>query len=287
LAYARAGGVGEEAQHSLLMISPAGREVDLHISLPAIPPAGDRVWDVLAPHIAALDLGIGTVPALDEPARCLMLALHAVGGSVYGHEAEDLRRALSVTESDRWREALDLARAVNAEDLFLAGLARSDASSARVVLSRRAYLYTTRAPSEALGLQRLFEARRRDLPRLLWREIFPTLGFMRHSHPYVRGPIAVTRSYVARWRRIGANLPSAMQVWRKASLATREDSTWRMVGNVAIHADHCRQGTVTSEARGFVGARVAAGGDVGGRTSLDPARCGGNWPLSRLHRHAP
>jgi hypothetical protein len=219
LAYARAGRVGEEAQHSMLMISPAGREVDVHVSLPAIPPAGDSAWQVLAPHVEPLDLGIGTVPALDEPARCLMLALHALGGGPFGRPAEDLRRARAVTTPGRWREARDLARALSAEDLFLAGLSAGNPGSSRVALSRRAYLYVTGAPCEALALQRLQAARRRDLPKLLWREIFPTLGFMRHAHPRARGPIALARAYVARWQRIGANLPSAIRVWRKAGRA--------------------------------------------------------------------
>jgi hypothetical protein len=216
LAYARAGRVGEEAQHSLLMLSPAGREVDVHVSLPAVPPAGDRAWEVLAPHVEALDLGIGTVPALDEPARCLMLALHALGGVPGGRPAEDLRRARAVATRDRWREALNLARALEAEDLFLAGLCAADTDSPRVVPSRRAYLHVTGAPSEALALQRLLGARWRDLPKQLWREIFPTLGFMRYAYPCASGPIALTRAYGARWRRIGGNLPAAIRVWHRA-----------------------------------------------------------------------
>jgi hypothetical protein len=217
LAYAAAGEVGEEAQHSLLMLSPAGCEVDVHVSLPAIPPAGDRVWEILAPHVEALDLGIGAVPALDEPARCLMLALHALGGGPSGSAAHDLRRALAAATRERWREARELAREMGAEDLFLAGQAVGDTDPSGVVLSRRAHLHVTGAPSEALALQRLRDARRRDLPRLLWREAFPTLGFMRHAHPCTPGPISVTRMYAARWRRIGANLPSAIRAWRTAA----------------------------------------------------------------------
>lgn len=216
LAYARAGGIGEEAQHSLLMLSPAGREVDLHISPPGMPASGDRVWEVLAPHVEPLDLGIGTVPALDEPARCLVLALHALANGPGGQARQDLRRALTATTRDRWREAEELARALKIEDLFLAGLSVEDGSSAHALLSRRAYLYVTGAPSEALALQRFRDARRRDLPALLWREVFPTVGFMRHAYPYAEGPTALARMYVARWRRIGANLPRAVRVWRKA-----------------------------------------------------------------------
>jgi hypothetical protein len=217
LAYARAGRVGEEAQHSLLMLSPAGYPVDVHVSLPAIPPAGDRAWEVLAPHVQALDLGIGTVPALDEPARCLILALHALGGGPCGHPAQDLRRARAVTTRDRWREARDLARDLDAEDLFLAGLSAGDAAASWAVLSRRAYLYVTGAPSAALALQRLRDARPADAPKLLWREVFPSPGFMRHAYPHARGPAALARAYVARWRKIGASLPSAIRAWRAAA----------------------------------------------------------------------
>ena len=216
LAYARAGEVGEEARHSLLMLSPAEGEVDVHISLhAALPPDGDRIWEVLAPHVEALDLGIGTVPALDEPARCLMLALHALAGRVSGRAPEDLRRALAVTASDRWSEARELARALDAEDLFLAGLSSVGAGPPRTVLSRRACLNLIDAPNEALALQRLRDTPGRDLPKLLWREIFPTRGFMRHAYPDARRPITLIWMYAVRWRRIGANLPSAIRVWRE------------------------------------------------------------------------
>lgn len=223
LAYARHGGVGELAPHSLMMLSPAGGEVDVHISLPRLPPAGDKVWEVLAPHVVPLDLGIGKVPALDEPARCLTLALHVLGSGPHARPAEDLRRALAATTRDRWRDARELARALDAEDLFLAGLSVVDGNSSRV-LSRRACLYLSGAPSEALALQRFREASPWELPKLLWREIFPTRGFMRHAYPAADGPIALARAYVARWRRIAANLPSAIRAWRRAGKRTQRDA---------------------------------------------------------------
>lgn len=220
LAYARAGGVGEEAQHSLLMLSPTGCEVDVHISLPWMPPAGDKVWKVLAPHVEVLDLGIGKVPALDEPGRCLTLALHVVGSVPIGWPTEDLRRALAVATPDSWREAQELARALKVEDLFLAGLSLADGDSSHVVLSRRAHLYLTNPSSEALALQRFRDARWRELPRLLWREILPTRGFMRHAYPEVERQIGLARLYVARWRKIAANLPSAIRAFHRPSTAS-------------------------------------------------------------------
>src|ERR1700749_375013 len=41
VASASAGRVGEEAEHSYLLISPEGFEVDVHISLPTVHPDGD------------------------------------------------------------------------------------------------------------------------------------------------------------------------------------------------------------------------------------------------------
>ena len=121
IATADAGGVGEEAQHSLLMHSAAGFEVDLHVSLPTVALHGDRVWNVLAPHVELLELGIGTVPALDEAARCLVLALHAIGTAV-SQPIDDLRQAVRIADSDAWRGAEDLARRLDVADLLAGGL---------------------------------------------------------------------------------------------------------------------------------------------------------------------
>jgi hypothetical protein len=218
IATAGAGGVGEEAQHSLLMLSTAGFEVDVHISLPTVAPHGDRVWNVLAPHVEPLDLGIGTVPALDEPARCLVLALHAVSsGAVASQPMEDLRRASQVADGRVWRAAGELARRLDVADLLAAGLHMVNPTQGGPAISPRAYLYASGAPSEALGLQRLADARKRDLPRMLWREFVPTRGFMRRAYPEsATGFLGLLRAHVRRWRRIAAQLPAVVASWRAA-----------------------------------------------------------------------
>lgn len=218
VASARAGRIGEESEHSLLMLSAGGFEVDLHISLPTLAPDGDRLWNELDAHVVSLDLGVGQVPALDVPARCLVLALHALNsGRTMEQPFEDLRRALDRVDESGWREARELAGRVKAGDLFEAGLQLLDRQTGAGTISGRAYLLASGAPSEAIGLQRLSDARRRDLPRLIWREILPTRGFMRRAYPQFAGqPLGLLLAHAHRWRRIAGRLPSGYATWRAA-----------------------------------------------------------------------
>jgi hypothetical protein len=213
-----AGEVGEEAEHSLLMLSGAGYEVDLHISLPTVPPAGDQVWDVLAPHVEMLDLGVGTVPALDEPGRCLVLALHALNNNVGGRQAvEDLIRARMRADSSTWIQAEQLARELAVEDLFTAGLGLVEPNLAGPPMSTRAALRASGAPSAALGFQRLSDAKWSDLPRLTWRELMPSRGFMRRAYPSMADTrVGLARAHVRRWYGIVRQLGRARRAWRAA-----------------------------------------------------------------------
>jgi hypothetical protein len=116
-----AGVVGEEAPHSLLLRSTEGYEVDVHVSLPTVPPSGDDIWNALAHHVEDLDLGVGRVPTLDTAGRCLVLALHALNnGPDSGQPIEDLARAQAACPGSVWDEAGALARWIGAEDLFRA-----------------------------------------------------------------------------------------------------------------------------------------------------------------------
>ncbi|MDT4913456.1 MAG: hypothetical protein QOC66_2584 [Pseudonocardiales bacterium] len=215
IAAASGGGVGEEASHSLLMISSGGFEIDVHISLPALPTAGDRVWKTLASHLEPLDLGVGTVPALDTPGRCLVLALHALNRAAHPQAGEDLRRALVAAGDESWARATDLAASLGAADLFDAGL--STVADSDRPMSRRAYLYASGAPSAALGLQRLREARRRELPRLILREVVPTRGFMVKAYPGTAGRrFGLLRAHLLRWKGLVKALPGAVRAVRAA-----------------------------------------------------------------------
>lgn len=217
LATAAAGRVGEEAEHSLLLHSQDGFEIDLHISLPAVPPDGDRVWTALADHVVDLDLGVGTLRALDEPGRCLVLALHALANPrVDSQPVDDLRRARAAAAPASWVVARRLAATSGVVALFEAGLSTVDAAATGPG-TPRARLYVAGAPGSALGLQRLSEQRRRDLPRAIGREIVPSSGFMSHADPdLAAGRITLPRAHLRRWRRLLAGLPAALAAWLRA-----------------------------------------------------------------------
>jgi Uncharacterised nucleotidyltransferase len=212
LARSRSGVLGEEAPHSWLLHSAEGFEVDLHISLPAVPADGDRLWHLMEPHVEPLVLDVGTLPALDEVGRCLVLALHCLMTPV-GKPAEDLKRARHVTDASTWAAVQELAVSLGVADLVEAGL--SLVGSAEAPLSRRAHLYLVDAPDAAFGLERLARARRRDLPRLVWRELFPSRGFMAHDarDPELRGR-ALVSAHLSRWRRLARQLPAAFRAFR-------------------------------------------------------------------------
>ncbi|MHA3704649.1 nucleotidyltransferase family protein, partial [Jatrophihabitans sp. YIM 134969] len=104
VAHPAAGRWGEEAEHSRLLVSPHGDELDLHVALPGTAPDGDRLWTALAPHVVPFPVpDTGVVPALDTPARVLVLALHALAAGP--HEttpADDLRRARAQAPASDW-----------------------------------------------------------------------------------------------------------------------------------------------------------------------------------------
>lgn len=202
LASSRSGRVSELAPHSLLLHSTEGYEVDLHLSLPLVPAGdGDGVWNALAPHIVPLHLDVGTLPSLDEAGRCVVVALHALSSPPEGQAAEDLGRAVGAVDEATWNDARLLADQLLVRDLFEASLAR--ATGAEVLLSDRARLYISGASGAPLGVQRLAEARRRDLPRLLWHELLPSQGFMEYATvtPGLSG-FPLVRAHFRRWRRI-------------------------------------------------------------------------------------
>lgn len=214
------GRVGEAASHSVLIRSPAGFQLDLHIALPTLQPDGDRIWNVLSAHVEPLDLGVGSVPALDLAGRCLVLALHALNPDA-SQAAVDLRRARASANVEIWQEAAKLAEQLNAADLFDAGLGMVGAGSGRAI-SPRAHLYATSAPSAAFGVQRLREARRRDVPRMLWHELIPSVGFMKHAYPeFADSRFGLARAHLRRWRRLLKQLPGTLRALRDAKTQRR------------------------------------------------------------------
>lgn len=213
LAFRAAGRVGEEAPHSLMLRSPDGWEVDIHVSLPTVPPHGDDAWLALADHVEPLDLGVGIVPALDVPGRCLVTALHALNntGEQLRQPLEDLMRARATADAPAWEVAALIADRLRVGDLMGAalGLVEPDRGCPS---SARARLYANQAPSSAFGLSRLAMLPRRQLPGALWRELFPSPGFMRFANPNAKdSTVGLVRAYLDRLLLIARELPSAIR----------------------------------------------------------------------------
>ena len=192
------------------------------MSLPTVPVGSVSAWDVLESHVESMSLGLGAVPSLDEAGRCLVLALHALtSGSGSGQPIDDLRRARVAASATSWDEAARLAAMLDADDLFRAGVATVEGNTA-VLTSARAKLFVSGAPSAAFGLQRLSETRLSALPWAIWREVFPTAGFMRRSDPgRAGGRAGLIWSYCRRWVRIARQVPPAATTWFQAHRTRR------------------------------------------------------------------
>src|SRR5579875_664152 len=216
----RTSGLGEEAAHSLVMVSPHGLELDLHVSLGGLPPrygsgSGDALWDVLAEHVEPLTVDGVDVPSLDLPGRCVVVALHAAGsGSDAEQVHEDLRRALQAVDAAGWARARALARELHAEAEFDAGRGGDDPAADRPVA---AYLNRSGAPAAAHGLHRVASAPARRRPGMLWHELVPSRAFMQRLEPGPPvGGRALAGRYVRRWVGLARQLPGAVTALRDA-----------------------------------------------------------------------
>lgn len=218
IAYGEMAGAATEAGHSVELRTPTRYEVDLHSSLPSLPPVGDALWGAIAPHVVAYDLGVGVVDALDEVGRCLVLAFHALsGGERLDQRTEDLRRAVAAAPASTWTQARAIAATIGADDLFDAALTRVGGTTPPGGFSVRAALLLDDAPPEAMALDRFLRAPRRDWPAMILREFWPTSAFMRTAYPRAverRG--GILRARLARWGLIIARLPAALRAYRGA-----------------------------------------------------------------------
>ena len=215
---ARAGGrLGEDCEHSLFMRTPNGIDVDLHVTLPTMRrPRGhqrDRTWRLLAPHLTALELDGTPVPALDEPARCVVLSLHALANAHDGSWAvQDLRLARSRASVRVWQQAEALAELLGVLPAFRAGIwlvepGSTDLSS----LPADVRLVLVGASASARTLRRIRDLPRRLRPGALLIEIFPSPRFIRRAVPGLPDTaLGLARGYLTRWvlitRELGGRL---------------------------------------------------------------------------------
>lgn len=214
--------LGEGSAHSLVLLSPRGFEVDLHVTLPMLAPRSlDETWKAIAEHISSMDLGGTSVPVLDLAGRCLVLSLHAVAsGNQDQRVREDIARAIAHGDAAAWEGARDLARDIGAEVLMDDGLAVADPT--RPTRSVDALLKRSNALGSAFGLQRVAQqpgvvAKVREVAR----EAFPSAAFMRRVDSRAAGSrYALAGAYGRRLRRLAHELPGAIRQWQHARRTT-------------------------------------------------------------------
>jgi hypothetical protein len=200
------------------LISPAGVVIDLHHTLLGVDGSPERLWKVLSGRTAELRVGGQVVPVLDEDARTMHLALHAAqNGPADVKALADLERGLDQLPLSRWREAARIARELDAEPAFSAGLRVSalgcDMATALGLLPPTdvtLLLRTRSAPAEALQIQRFVELRTLgDRMHLIGRKLWPTTAYM---HGTVPGARAGARALLAARLRRMVGLPTKFRV---------------------------------------------------------------------------
>lgn len=97
--------------------------IDLHWRLPGTRVAPERSWAVLWAGRETMDLGVGRLEVLSEPARALHLATSLAWlGPGARRVAGDLERGLTALPQATWRSAARLAEELGARRAFVAGL---------------------------------------------------------------------------------------------------------------------------------------------------------------------
>jgi Uncharacterised nucleotidyltransferase len=208
--------------------------VDLHRSLIGVLAPPQTVWDELTSGTETLNVGGIEVEVLPIRARALHVALHAAQhGEEAGRPREDLTRALRSADERVWRQAADLARRIDAQPAFAAGLRLHPdgvrlAQRLKLSQEHRPHVALRAGPQipvaialESLARERSMRAR----ARLSFRSLVPPPLYMRrwsakHMTRWpaaVRGrPLGLAVAYLWRPIWILLRLPKAISVWRRA-----------------------------------------------------------------------
>jgi hypothetical protein len=192
-----------------------GFMVDLHSTLPGVGVAPELAWRVLAADTAAMTVGGAEVEVLGEPARALLVALHAAHHGVKeGQTREDLSRALAQVPVETWGAAYRVAERLKAIEALSSGLRLLPAGAELaselglpVADSVEAVLRAGSAPELALSFDWLVNApSSRARARLIARKLVPPAGVLKARSPLARrGPAGLVVAYavnpfVLAWR---------------------------------------------------------------------------------------
>jgi Uncharacterised nucleotidyltransferase len=213
---------------------PAGISVDLHWSFHGIGAPAEHFWTAVAAEADQMQISGTEVDVPSEPARALLLALHAgtLRPSVE-QPLRDLDRALERLPGETWRAARSLAVRLDAVPRFATGLGMRplglrliarlhlqgavDVSSVLHVMGDR--------PPIADSIARLTNTRGlAPRVRLLARGLIPTVASMRfHWRLARRGSLGLALAYLYRPAWLLAKLPAALRAYARARRVRQAD----------------------------------------------------------------
>jgi hypothetical protein len=208
--------------------------VDLHHTLVGVGVDDEALWDTLSAHAEPFEVGGYQATALTIPGRAFQLALHAgQHGQEWGPVLDEVELAVTRTELPAWQAAAELARALEAEPAFAAGL-RLVPSGRRLAdelglpteQSAALALRTTTPPAAALGFEQLADASGlRQRLEILRYKLFPPPTFMRKWSPRARqGRLGLAVAYAERPLWLLRHAPAGFRAWRAARRAQPPDA---------------------------------------------------------------
>jgi hypothetical protein len=202
----------------------AAEHVDLHVTLQGLAAPAPVVWAALSRATVSITVDAAEVRVLAPAARLLHVVLHAAQHQE-AKPVRDLERALERLPFALWQEAAALAGELHGRAAFASGLGTLPAG-----VARRAELGADAVSVETLLRQRgvplaegIHDLRGVQQPvRVLLRELFPSVAFMRWWAPLARrGRRGLAAAYVWRLAWLALNLPRALVALAGARRAAR------------------------------------------------------------------
>jgi Uncharacterised nucleotidyltransferase len=215
-------------------------EVDLHSTLFGLEAPPETVWAALREDAREEVVGGTRVLTLSHPARLLHIALHAVQHSGEDEEApmvtlerrpmKDLERAIATVPQETWQQARELAARLQGQAAFAAGLCLLPAGrrlaqdlGVETEASVEMTLRLENVPmSEGFAELAAVTGIAAKL-RLLARELFPNVAFMRWWRPLARrGRLGLALAYAWRLVWLATHAVPGYVAWRRARRQTGE-----------------------------------------------------------------
>jgi hypothetical protein len=209
--------------------------IELHRTLHWLRCPPSQAWSALSTGAQEMTVARTAIPIMGTPARLLTVALHAAQhGRRAARPLADLDRALALGSLEDWRAAAELARLLDVEEPFGAGLRLLSAGRPLADVldlpspsSRELLLLRETPPDTALGFEQLVKAGGwTGTIRFLAHELVPPPEFIRAWQPMARrGRRALVAAYLWRPLWLVWKAPAGYRAWRRALRGEETHST--------------------------------------------------------------